>query len=178
MSVIHCWTAADFSPTERALNSPSRTTLRLLQQPTDDVLTVVVWASRAASLVLDTWLQVARRPVADDDGNPTDDVIDFRSVGEAHCELRPVAMFVFTGSAATCHGGVIGWPSREIICFVTASNFCALDRSGTMAARIASHDRLVIVCKPQIETSKVSTLDTSEYENILQHLVSLRSLRE
>ena len=27
-----------------------------------------------------------------------------------------------------------------------------------MAARIASHDRLVIVCRPQIETSKVSTL--------------------
>jgi len=27
MLVIHCWTAADFSPTERALNSPSRTTL-------------------------------------------------------------------------------------------------------------------------------------------------------
>ena len=27
-----------------------------------------------------------------------------------------------------------------------------------MAARIASHDRLVIVCRPQIETSRVSTL--------------------
>jgi len=27
-----------------------------------------------------------------------------------------------------------------------------------MAARIASQDRLVIVCRPQIETSKVSTL--------------------
>jgi len=33
-----------------------------------------------------------------------------------------------------------------------------LDRSETMAARIASHDRLVIVCRPQIETSRVSTL--------------------
>ena len=95
MSVIHCWTAADFSPTERALNGPSRTTLRLPQRGT--VLTVVVRASRAAFLVL----QVARRPAADDDGDPTDDVIDFRSVGEARCELRPVAMFVFTGSAAT-----------------------------------------------------------------------------
>jgi len=91
MLVIHCWTAADFSLTERALNSPSRTTLRL-----DGHCTGV-----AASLVLDTWLQIARRPVADDDGNPTDDVVDFRLVGEACCELRPVAMFVFTGSAAT-----------------------------------------------------------------------------
>ena len=35
------------------------------------------------------------------DGNPANDVIDFRSVSEARCELRPVAMFVFTGSAAT-----------------------------------------------------------------------------
>jgi len=49
-------------------------------------------------------------------------------------------------------------PNREIICFVTASNFGTLDRSETMAARVASHDRLVIVCRPQIETSKVSTL--------------------
>jgi len=30
--------------------------------------------------------------------------------------------------------------------------------SETMAARIASHDRLVIVCRPQIETSKVFTI--------------------
>ena len=49
-------------------------------------------------------------------------------------------------------------PNREITCFVTASNFGALNCSDTMAARIASHDRLVIVCKPQIETSNVSTL--------------------
>ena len=27
-----------------------------------------------------------------------------------------------------------------------------------MVARIASHDRLVIVCRPQVETSRVSTL--------------------
>jgi len=49
-------------------------------------------------------------------------------------------------------------PNRVITCVVTASNFGALDRTETMAARIASHDRLVIVCRPQIETRKVSTL--------------------
>ena len=85
-------------------------------------MAVVVGASRAASVVLDTWLQVARRPVADDDGNPADDVIDFRSVGEAHCELRLVAMFTRRRDR----------PSR----FVTASNFGALDRSETMAAPV------------------------------------------
>ena len=86
-------------------------------------MAVVVRATRAASVVLDTWLQVARRPVADDDGNPANDVIDFRSVGEAHCELRPVAI-VFTRRRDR--------PSR----FVTASNFGALDRSETMAATV------------------------------------------
>ena len=85
---------------ERALNSPSRTTLRLLQRAT--VLTVVVRASRAASLVLDRVAPSSASTVADDDGNPTDDVIDFLSVGEARCELRSVAMFV------GCHDSVIG----------------------------------------------------------------------
>ena len=127
ISVIHCWTAADFSPTERALNSPSCTTLRLLQRGT--VLTVVVRASRAASLVLDTRLQVARRPVADDDGNPTDDVIDFRSVGEARCEFRPRSQCLCLPARLARRRDR---PSREITCFVTASN---LDRSETMAAR-------------------------------------------
>jgi len=41
---------------------------------------------------------------------------------------------------------------------VTESNFGALHRSETTAARLVSHERLVIVCRPQIETSKVSTL--------------------
>ena len=49
-------------------------------------------------------------------------------------------------------------PNREITCFVIASNFGALYSSETMSACIASHDWLVIVCRPQTETSKVSTL--------------------
>jgi len=78
------------------------------------------------------------------DENPTDDVIDFRSVGRNVCVYR-----------LGCHGGVIG---QSVKSPVTECNFGALHRSETMAARIASHDRLVIVCRPQIETGKVSTL--------------------
>jgi len=109
-----------------------------------------------ASLVLDSWLQVARRPVADDDGNPADDVIDFRSVGEARCELRPVAMLVLF-YRVDC---------RQITRFVTTSNFGALDRSETITARIASHDRLVVVCRPQIRNQQ--SIHTPEHEDVVQ----------
>ena len=118
--LVH-YRAADLSPTERALNSPSRTTLRLLQRAT-------VLGGRctgiAASLVLDTWLQVARRPyVADDDRNPTDDVIDFRSVGEARKSMRHAMNL---GRSQLCLPARLprrrDRPNREITCFVSASN--------------------------------------------------------
>ena len=74
MSVIHCWTAADFSPTERAGGHCTGV---------------------AASLVLDTWLQVARRPGADYDAATRIPRMTSSTFA------RSVAMFVFTGSAAT-----------------------------------------------------------------------------
>jgi len=46
-----------------------------------------------------------------------------------------------------------------------------------MAARIASHDRLVIVCRPQIETGKVSTLLSTKtsYDDVRRQQDECRS---